>query len=288
VVVQFGDFDITANEVTPTQDGKPLVRWVSRKTGLSASRLWKYGFKTWYLMAILARVGRPDLPKPYKMAEDYRQSTMKFFEIDERGAAHVSDKLRDLLELSMYLDVEGPGNCRLRPLCNQGILSVAACKAYEKSQRAQLRRAEYETQTDEQALSKSLSTLALGRDLDFRAMSAAVVWASRVTGIPELTLEQNGYSSWFHLTILARLARPDLPAELRLPVPDCELRCRYLGITQEQATEVSERLRELLDLAIYLRCIEDKATRSHFTKACDKNIFSVESYIHGGMLELIN
>jgi len=288
VLGQFGDFDITANEVTPNQDGKPLVRWVSRKTGLSASRLSKYGFETWYLMAILARVGRPDLPKPYKMAEDYRQSTMKFFEIDERGAAHVSDKLRDLLELSMYLDVEQHGRCRLKGLCNQGILSVAACKAYEKTQRAQMRRADQYETLEEEALSKSLLTLALGRDLDFRAMSPAVVWASRVTGIPELTLEQNGYSSWFHLTILARLARADLPAELRLPVADCELRCRYLGITHEQAIQASERLRELLDLAIYLRCIEDKAMRGQFTKACDKNIFTVESYIHGGMLKLIN
>jgi len=109
-----------------------IVMWTSKQTGLSPSKLEKYGVKTWATVVSLAKIGRPDIPLPPGLEPDFRQKEMRYYGLDERGAARVSRKLRDLLELDQYVTASGRV-VRIGSLCDRGILSVALYKHYEEA-----------------------------------------------------------------------------------------------------------------------------------------------------------
>jgi hypothetical protein len=130
--------DVTANlrgvDVDFKETGRGwerIVAWTSKKTGLSPSKLEKYGIKTWATVVSLAKIGRPDIPLPPGLEANFRQKEMRYFGLDESGAARVSRKLRGLLELDQYVKASGR-DVRIGSLCDRGIVSVALYKHYEE------------------------------------------------------------------------------------------------------------------------------------------------------------
>jgi hypothetical protein len=112
-----------------------VVLWASRQTGLSASKLDEWQCQTWEIVGELAEIGDPEAAPVPGLPLDWEQRQLRFFGLNEAGAARVRDKLRGLSDLRQYLRAL-PAERRpcFTSLCEQGILTLKAYKIhYEQS-----------------------------------------------------------------------------------------------------------------------------------------------------------